>query len=128
MRSNLHSPRGAGGWTNGAALSYIWRTDDIARLRMPAVIAQSLALSTLAAFLTLAIELMLGVLIWVRSARPLVVALGVVLHLSIDLTLRIVAPPLAPIELTRGDRPTAGNESAWTRVQTDQSHWPRRCS
>ncbi len=78
-----------GGWTNGSALSCVWRMDDIARFNVPAAIANSLALSTLAAFLTLAIEQMLGVMIWVRLARPLVLALGVALHLSIDLTLRI---------------------------------------
>ena len=38
---------------------------------------------------TLAVELMIGILVWNRSARPLVLALGVALHLGLDFNLRL---------------------------------------
>jgi hypothetical protein len=38
---------------------------------------------------TLAIELMVGILVWKRTARPYVLALGVGLHLSVGLNLRL---------------------------------------
>ncbi|MFN8036677.1 MAG: HTTM domain-containing protein [Acidimicrobiia bacterium] len=79
----------AGGWTNGEALSYAWRMDDIARFHVPAFAQHSLTVSTLFSFLTLAIELLIGVMVWVPSARPLVLSLGIALHIGIDLTLRI---------------------------------------
>ena len=78
-----------GGWTNGEALSYVWRMDDIARFHVPGFLSHSVTLSALLTFLTLAVELLIGVMVWVPSARPLVLALGVGLHVGIDLTLRI---------------------------------------
>jgi Vitamin K-dependent gamma-carboxylase len=85
----VYSKVEGGGWTDGSALSYVWRMDDIVRFHVPGFIAGSVTLSTLAAFLTLAVEFMIGVFVWVPSARPLVLGLGVVMHIGIDLTLRI---------------------------------------
>ena len=78
-----------GGWTNGTAMSYVWRMDDIARFTVPSFVVKSLTIGTLVSLLTLAIEFLLATLIWVRTARPLVLALGVMFHVGIDLTLRI---------------------------------------
>jgi len=78
-----------GGWTDGSALSYVWRMDDLVRFRVPEFVIQSVTISTLASLLTLAIEAMLVVFVWVRSTRALVIGLGVALHLGIELSLRI---------------------------------------
>ena len=89
--SKLYGPAGFGdtAWTNGTALSYVLRLEDLERFGLPAMLAASITLSTVASYLTIAVELMIGVLVWNRAARPMVLALGVGLHLSIDLTLRI---------------------------------------
>lgn len=78
-----------GGWTDGTAMSYVWRMGDITRFALPDAIVTSSTASSVVAYLTLAVELMLAVLIWVPSARPVVIGLGVLLHLGIDVTLRI---------------------------------------
>jgi hypothetical protein len=81
----------AGGvlWRNGTAVSYAMRIGDIERLPMPSFVTDSILLTQLATFGTLAAELAIGVLVWNRAARPYVLALGVLLHLSIEFTLAV---------------------------------------
>ena len=64
-------------WNDGTAVSYALRIDDLQRFPAPAFFTDSLTLSNLATFGTLAIELSLGLLVWNRVARPYVLALGV---------------------------------------------------
>jgi hypothetical protein len=71
-------------WTNGTAVSYALRMQDIHRLATPAFVTHSVTLVNLLTYGTLAIEFSLGVLVWNRAARPWVLALGVVMHLGID--------------------------------------------
>lgn len=78
-----------GGWADGTALSYVWRMDDIVRFHVPDAVIRSATTVALATFLAFAVELLIGVFVWVRSARPLVLGLGIALHIAIDLTLRI---------------------------------------
>lgn len=49
-------------WNGGTAVSYAMRIEDIARFHVPTIISNSVALSTLMTYGTLAIEL-------VRSSR-----------------------------------------------------------
>jgi hypothetical protein len=76
-------------WNDGTATSYALRIEDIARFPVPDFIAESLLLVNLFTFGTLALELSLGVLIWNRALRPYVIAMGVLLHLSIEYQIRV---------------------------------------
>ncbi len=76
-------------WHDGTASSWAMRVDELVRLRLPPSITESLLVSNVVTYGTLAIELALAVLIWNRRARPWVLAAGVVLHLSIEITMRV---------------------------------------
>ena len=76
-------------WRDGVAVSYALRIGDIVRLPVPSFITDSPVLVEMATYGTLVAELGIGVLVWNRAARPWVLALGVLLHLSIELTLAV---------------------------------------
>jgi hypothetical protein len=76
-------------WLHGTAVSYAARLEDFQRYAMPSVLSHSLLFSTVMTYWTLAIELMLGVLVWNRAARPYVLALGAGMHLFISLSMRL---------------------------------------
>ena len=77
------------GWRDGTAVSYAVRIGEVSRLPVPSFVTDSPLLTELATYGTLAAELAIGVLVWNRAARPWVLALGVLLHLSIELTLAV---------------------------------------
>jgi hypothetical protein len=72
-------------WRNGTAVSYALRIMDIHRFATPDFLTDSIVLSELLTHGTLALELSLGILVWNRAARPWVLALGISMHLGIDL-------------------------------------------
>jgi hypothetical protein len=72
-------------WRNGTAVSYALRIADIHRFTTPDFLTNSVVLSEFLTFGTLALELSLGILVWNRAARPWVLALGISMHLGIDL-------------------------------------------
>jgi Vitamin K-dependent gamma-carboxylase len=76
-------------WNDGTAVSYAVRLEDLARFDVPASVAHSELLANLLTYGTLAIEASVGVLVWNRALRPWVLGLGVLLHLGIDLTIRV---------------------------------------
>jgi hypothetical protein len=76
-------------WRNGTAVSLTLGLQDFQRFPAPGFVVHSLLISTVMTYLTLAVELMVGLLVWNRAARPLVLALGASLHLSIDAALRV---------------------------------------
>jgi hypothetical protein len=76
-------------WNDGTAASWSMRVQELVRLELPRWITESLLVSNLITYGTLAVELALAVLIWNRRARPWVLAAGVILHLGIDLTMRV---------------------------------------
>ncbi|GAA4769657.1 HTTM domain-containing protein [Actinomycetospora chibensis] len=81
----------AGGerWRDGTAVSYAVRIGEVSRVPVPSFVTDSLMLTQLATYGTLAGELAVGILVWNRTARPYVLAIGVLLHLSIELTLAV---------------------------------------
>jgi hypothetical protein len=81
-----HKVQGAT-WRDGTAVAYALRMSDLQRLDAPAAIARSVVLTEALTFGALALELALGVLVWNRTARPWVMALGVAMHLMIDCVL-----------------------------------------
>lgn len=76
-------------WNDGTAVSWALRIDELVRLPLPLSITESVLISNVATYGTLAVELALAVLIWNRRARPWVLAAGVLLHLSIEITMRV---------------------------------------
>jgi HTTM domain len=76
-------------WTDGTAVSYAMQLQDFQRFAAPDLITHSMLVSSVMSYWTLAVELMIGILVWNRKARPVVLALGIGLHLGIDMTLRI---------------------------------------
>jgi hypothetical protein len=76
-------------WTHGTAVSYAMQIQDFQRFAAPALVTHSMLVSSVLSYLTLATELMIAILVWNKAARPLVLLLGVGLHMGIDLTLRI---------------------------------------
>ncbi|MGI9120474.1 MAG: HTTM domain-containing protein [Acidimicrobiales bacterium] len=76
-------------WNEGTAVSYALRLQDLVRIPVPPSITQSLAISNALTFGTLATEVALTTLVWNRRARPWVLALGVVMHVLIDLTITV---------------------------------------
>jgi hypothetical protein len=70
-------------------VSYAVRIGEVTRLPVPSFVTDSPLLAEVATYGALATELAVGVLVWNRAARPWVLALGVLLHLSIELTLAV---------------------------------------
>jgi hypothetical protein len=78
-----------GTWNDGTAVSFALRLEDLQRFEAPHALATSELAANLLTYGTLAVEASLGVLVWNRTLRPWVLALGVGMHLAIDLTLRV---------------------------------------
>jgi hypothetical protein len=76
-------------WNDGTALSYALRLEDLARFELPLSITDSELIVNVLTYGTLAIEAAIGILVWNRTLRPWVLALGVGLHVGIDLTVRV---------------------------------------
>ena len=81
----LHGPD----WLHGTAVSYAARMADYDRFPLPHVLSHSAVFSTAMTYWTIAIEISIGFLVWNRRVRPLVLTLGVVLHLVLGLTMRL---------------------------------------
>jgi Vitamin K-dependent gamma-carboxylase len=76
-------------WNDGTAVSYAQRVADLERFPLPSALTNSLTISNLATFGTLATELALGVLVWNRRLRPWVLGLGLALHAAIEYSIRV---------------------------------------
>lgn len=76
-------------WRDGTAVAYAVRILDIQRLALPSVVSSSHVISEMLTFGTLAIEFSIGMFVWNRKLRPWVLALGVSLHLSIEVVMTV---------------------------------------
>lgn len=76
-------------WNEGTAISYALRIDDLVRVPAPGWILESLPIINLMTYGTMALELILVFLVWNHRARPWVLMLGVLMHLSIEATMQI---------------------------------------
>jgi uncharacterized membrane protein len=76
-------------WRDGTAIAYALRMLDLQRMAPPAFLTQSVMLTEALTFGTLGLELALGVLVWNRAARPWVLAIGVAMHLMIEVFLTV---------------------------------------
>lgn len=75
-------------WWNGTAVYYANHMEDFAKFPVPFVFERMLGYQV-ATWATLAIEIALWTLIWVKELRYYVLALGVLLHLGIDWTMNL---------------------------------------
>ena len=76
-------------WLHGTAVSFAVRVEDLQRFALPGALSHSLLFSSVMTYWTLAIELMIGVLVWNRAARRWVLLLGAGLHVLVGLNLRL---------------------------------------
>jgi hypothetical protein len=81
----LHAPA----WLHGTAVSYSARIEDFARYPLPSVLSHSPFFSSALTYWTIAVELMIGILVWNRAARPLVLVLGAALHVTVGLNMEL---------------------------------------
>jgi hypothetical protein len=73
-------------WIGGTAVAESLRVDDLTRFDLPYRFTDSLVVANLLTFGTIVVELSLAILIWNRKLRPIVIALGIALHLFIELS------------------------------------------
>ncbi|HSV66644.1 MAG TPA: HTTM domain-containing protein [Mycobacteriales bacterium] len=76
-------------WNEGTAVSYALRLYDVVNITLPQWVVMNPLLMNAATWAALAVEIALGVLVWHRRLRPWVLGAGVVLHLSILVTLAV---------------------------------------
>lgn len=76
-------------WRDGTALAYAWRYDGIIRVVPPDWIIDHRPIIELLTLTSIAIELAIPLLIWFSATRVWVIALGVLLHLGIHVTLQV---------------------------------------
>jgi Vitamin K-dependent gamma-carboxylase len=76
-------------WRNGTAVSFAMRMEDLERFAVPGILSHSLLFSSVMTYWTLAVELMFGILVWNRAARPWVLTLGATLHVLVGLNIRL---------------------------------------
>jgi hypothetical protein len=76
-------------WRNGTAVAFAMRVQDITRFPPPDGLIDSPLISEWFTFGTLALELCLGIFVWNRKARPWVLGLGVLMHLSIEISVMV---------------------------------------
>jgi len=75
-------------WWNGTAVYYANRMEDFSKFPIPFIFDRMLGYQ-IATWATLAIEIALWTLIWVKELRYYVLVLGVLLHLGIDWTMNL---------------------------------------
>jgi len=76
-------------WPDGTALSYAFRLEDMLIIPLPQWVSTNAHLMNVATWGTLMVELLIGILVWNRRCRPYVLAVGVVLHSIILVTVAV---------------------------------------
>jgi hypothetical protein len=105
---NVQAKLAGEAWLDGSAASYAWRAWPL--FSAPELLTNSAFLSNVATWGTIAIELAIAVLVWNARFRAWVLLAGVVLHLSIMVTLSVGFHSLAMFILYLAFVP-------WIRVQ-----------
>ncbi len=76
-------------WPQGTAVSYALRLQDMLLLPMPHWLTTNALAMNAATWATLAVELAVGILVWNRQLRPWVLAVGVLMHSVIMVTITV---------------------------------------
>lgn len=103
-------------WIDGTALYYVYHLDQFHRFPVPGFL-ESLFLVRLETWFTLAIEFSLGVLIWFKELRYYVLALGALLHLSLEYTMNVPMFQWTALAMYVTFVDGADLASAWVRVR-----------
>jgi hypothetical protein len=75
-------------WFDGSALYYATRLESMKNMSVPFLL-DSMPSIRLMSWGTLLIELSLGLFIWIKECRPLLIILGILFHLSIEFMMAI---------------------------------------
>lgn len=76
-------------WPQGTAVSYALRLPDMSLISLPQWMTTSSLLMNLATWAILFVELSIGILVWHNRLRPWVLAVGVVMHTVIMMTIAV---------------------------------------
>jgi uncharacterized membrane protein YphA (DoxX/SURF4 family) len=76
-------------WRDGTAVSYPLRLPAMTRVNLPHELTASPLAAHVLTWGVVGTELAIGLLVWHRRARPWVLGAGILLHLGIELTLRV---------------------------------------
>jgi Vitamin K-dependent gamma-carboxylase len=76
-------------WRDGTAVSYPLRIPSMTRVHLPGAVTSSQLAAHVLTWGVLGTELAIGLLVWSRRARPWVLGAGVLLHLGIEVTMRV---------------------------------------
>jgi vitamin K-dependent gamma-carboxylase-like protein len=76
-------------WLHGTAVSYVLRLEDMQRVTAPQWFATNALAMNALTWGTIAVELAIGILVWLPRFRPWVLAAGLVMHLLIDVYVQI---------------------------------------
>ncbi|WP_018158810.1 HTTM domain-containing protein [Smaragdicoccus niigatensis] len=80
----------AGGtWIDGTAVSYALRVSDLTTFSLPSWVINSPLFINFASWSTLVLEVALAILVWNKAARPKVLVLGVIMHVTILMSLAV---------------------------------------
>lgn len=71
-------------WKSGTAVSTAFRLQDLQRVGQLDILVDNIWIVAMLTWSTLVVELALGMLLWVKRLRPLLIVFGVLLHLMID--------------------------------------------
>jgi hypothetical protein len=75
-------------WLHGSALFYVYHLDELRRFPLPSWFFRPIVLK-LGAWSTLALEFSLGVLIWIKEFRYVLLGMGLLFHLWLEYSLNI---------------------------------------
>jgi hypothetical protein len=87
--SSVRSKMSGHAWSDGTAVSYALRLYDMLLIPTPHSFAADPLLVNIATWGTLATELSLGILVWNKRLRPWILAVGIVMHTTIALTINV---------------------------------------
>jgi hypothetical protein len=76
-------------WPDGTAMSYALRLEDMLIIPVPQLISTNDLIMNVATWATLLIELLIGILVWNRRCRRLVLIIGALLHAGILVTVAV---------------------------------------
>lgn len=75
-------------WIQGTALYYVYHLDEFHRFPVPSLFLRP-AMLKFGSWMALALEFSLGVLIWIKELRYVILALGVLFHLWLEYSLNV---------------------------------------
>ena len=87
--STVNAKMAGDSWREGTAVSYALRYDDMLIVTPPSWLTTNALLMNAATWGTLALELAIGILVWVKPLRRWVLCAGLLMHLTIMVTIGV---------------------------------------